>query len=225
MLGLLSGCSTDDIEAWKAKGYAWFTNESTDFTFKQHPEVGEGESYLVPIPITVAAQVSDKDRTVEVEVSREPADSRTRYEIQKPVTFRAGHIVDTLFVKVTNSAHLNEVHDTISFRILPSADFDAGLKDKITTNLCLFNGFAQPEWWDSKCESYFGYFTQLKMEVFLAVAGNTEDPSGGNGWSNNINVTYLTVMLNDYIKEHDIRYPDNDPNAPGQQPEFDWRSY
>lgn len=225
ILFLFAGCSTDEIEAWDAKGFVWFESENVDFTFKPHTELSEGESFMVPIPFVAATKMSDKDRVVNVEVVREPSDSRTQYELQTPVLFRANHVVDTMFVKVVNSKHLDTVHDTISFKVLPSEDFDPGLNENLVTNLCLYNGYARPEWWNMDVEFILGYFTQLKMEVFVNVSGSTDDPTNGNGWFNNISVTYLIVRLNDYVKEHDIRYPDDDPNAPGAQPVFDFFSY
>lgn len=226
---LLCSCSEDNIEPWTEKGYAWFSNDKVDFSFKGLKGVGLGDSYLVPIPITIAGKVSDKDRVLDAEVVRQPEDSRTKFEIVKPIIFHAGKLQDSMYVKVTNSEHLNQVHDTISFKILPSADFEPGLEDNVTTNLCLFNGYKQPDWWSDQSYSalsVLGYFTQLKMEVYMAVVGNADDPSGGDyrKWED-IEVVYLSYRLNDYVKEHNIRYPDDDPNSPGQPPVFGMYTY
>ncbi|MCF0175789.1 MAG: DUF4843 domain-containing protein [Bacteroidales bacterium] len=224
MLLSATSCKTDEIDRWNSRGFVWFTYRNNDFTFRTRPEVGEGESTLVAIPFKAATKVSDKDRVVEVEVSRKPLDSRTLFEIQKPVTFRANHLVDTMFVKVTNSAHLAEVHDTISFRILPSEDFDLGLEDNLETNLCLFNGFAKPKWWDANCDYYLGYFTQLKMEVYFAVTGGDEAPYDDEGWGGNKR-RFISYQLTEYVTKNDVRYPDTDPDAPGQQPQFANKKY
>lgn len=226
LLVILTNCSESNIDKWNAKGYVWFTAENNDFTFRNQPEVKVGDSYLVPIPLSVATTVSDRDRIVNVEIIRQPEDNRTKYEVQTPVKFRAGHIIDTLFVKVTNSEHLNSVHDTITLQLLPSEDFDLGLNNGIKTNLCLFNGFSKPDWWTRDCESYFGYFSSLKMEIYFNVVGHTDDPTKGEGeWWDSYNVLWLCVVLNDYVAEHSIVYPDDDPNAPGKAPLFDWGSY
>lgn len=223
----LTACSTDEIDKWTDKGYVWFTEENVDFSFRLFPEVGEGDTYLVPVPITVASTVADRDRVVEVEVVREPSDSRTHYEIQRPVLFRAGHIVDTMYVKVENGAHLYKVSDTITFKALASADFDIGIPEKTTTNLCLYNGYPKPEWWDDSygCNTYMGKFSQLKMEVFIAVMGDMEDPTLGEGWYSNNAVTMTQYKLNEYVTKNNIRYPDDDPLAPGKRPYFGTNSY
>ncbi len=223
---LLGSCSTEEIDKWETNsGYAWFTEENVDFTFKKTPDVAVGEATLVPVPLTVASNISDKDRIINVEVTKQPADSRTKFEVQAPVVFHANHQVDTLWVKVWNSEHLNSVHDTIAFRIQPSDDFLPGLQKQIETHLCLYNGYAKPAWWDSDAERYIGYFTQLKMEIFYAVMGNDDDPRQGGNWYNNLAVTYAKQMLNDYVTEHNVTYPADDPDRPGVTPSFDWKSY
>lgn len=222
---LVSSCSKDDIDGWSSKGYVWFSHANVDFTFRTHSDISTGGTYLVGIPFRVASKMSDKDRTVNVEVAAEPKDSRTKYDIQRPVLLHAGNATDTMFVKVTNTENLDVAPDTVKFKITDSDDFYAGLKDSINTNLCLYNGFARPEWWDSDAERYFGYFTQLKMQIYWTVTGGDADPRNGGEWYNNLSVTYLVQVLNDYVTEHNIRYPDDDPNAPGQTPKFKRRSY
>lgn len=224
---LMVGCSKEEIDTWdESNGYAWFTNENTDFTFKKAPDVGVGEATLVGIPFEVAAAMSSKDRTVNVEVAKQPSDSRTKFEVQTPVVFHANHTVDTMWVKVWNSEHLNTVHDTITFRITASDDFLPGQKAKIEGNLCLYNGYARPSWWDSNAEYYLGYFTQTKMEVFYAVFGNDDDPRGSGGsWYNNMAVDYAIIRLNKYVEENHVTYPDDDPDHPGETPVFDFWEY
>lgn len=223
---LFAACSTEEIDTWTGKGYAWFSQENIDFTFKTHADIAVGEGYLVGIPFQTATTKEDYDREISVEIARDASDSRTKYELQTPVLFHANHVVDTMWVKVYNGEHLNEVHDTITFKIVANDTFDPGLEENIQTSLCLYNGYARPDWWNSSAESYIGYFTQLKMEVFWAVFGNDDDPRGGSSkWYNNVAVTYALQLLNDYVADNDIRYPDDDPNAPGEQPQFDWKSY
>ena len=222
----LGACSEEEAELWTEKGFVWFSAENTDFSFKQLPDVGYGQTALAALPFTVATTMENCDRTVNVEVIRQPKDSRTKYEIQTPVVLHANRTSDTLWVRVTNSEHLETTPDTVGFRLIASEDFIPGLQDSITTNLCLYNGYVRPAWWDSSAERQIGYFTQLKMDVFVKVTGGTEDPRGDGSWSSsNIALTYLKFQLNDYIEANDIRYPANDPNAPGQHPVFASRKY
>ena len=222
----LGACSEEEAELWTEKGFVWFSAEKTDFSFKQLPDVGYGQTALAALPFTVATTMENRDRTVNVEVIRQPKDSRTKYEIQTPVVLHANRTSDTLWVRVTNSEHLETTPDTVGFRLIASEDFIPGLQDSITTNLCLYNGYVRPAWWDSSAERQIGYFTQLKMDVFVKVTGGTEDPRGDGSWSSsNIALTYLKFQLNDYIEANDIRYPANDPNAPGQHPVFASRKY
>jgi len=216
----LGACSEEEAELWTEKGFVWFSAENTDFSFKQLPDVGYGQIALAALPFTVATTMENRDRTVNVEVIRQPKDRRTKYEIQTPVVLHANRTSDTLWVRVTNSEHLETTPDTVGFRLIASEDFNPGLKDNISANLCLYNGYVRPDWWDESGWGKMGHFNQFKMEVFVKVTGGTEDPRGEGGSWNGIAVTYLQFQLNDYIEANDIRYPADDPKAPGQRPVF-----
>ena len=142
----LGACSEEEAELWTEKGFVWFSAENTDFSFKQLPDVGYGQTALAALPFTVATTMENRDRTVNVEVIRQPKDSRTKYEIQTPVVLHANRTSDTLWVRVTNSEHLETTPDTVGFRLIASEDFIPGLQDSITTNLCLYNGYVRPAW-------------------------------------------------------------------------------
>jgi hypothetical protein len=226
-LPLMAGCSTDEIDGWQSKGFVWFTDTLQDFTNMQQPDVAEGETLRIAVPLTIAGEVKDYDRTVNVEVTKQPNDSRTQFAIEQPVTFHAGKTTDSMYVDLVNSSHLDTVYDSIQFHITASDDFDPGLQAQLYTTLALHNGYQRPDWWDEDCEYVFGYFTQLKMQIFVTCTGSTEDiRTEKDYWSSSdIAVQYWVYVLNDYIQKNDIRYPDDDPYAPGQQPAFDFRSY
>lgn len=220
----MTSCSTNSIDAWdSSNSFVWFTDTLQDFTFMT-TGTAVGDSWLIPIPLTVAGDVADHDRQVSVEVAQGPKDDRTQFEIQQPVIFRAKHIVDTMFVKVVNGAHLAQKHDTIAFRLLPNAEFQLGLQGYHTTKLSVFDGLPRPSWWDELCEYYLGYFTQQKMQVYITVTGGSDAPYDEDSYSGNM-FQYIKYELNDYVQKNDIRYPDDDPNAPGKQLSFNRLSY
>lgn len=222
--GFLASCSEDKIEPWGGDALVWFPQEKIDFTFATHQEVAEGESYMVGIPMRVAAKVSDHDRVVNIEVTRKADDSRTQYEVQTPVVFHAGNISDTVWVKVTNSSHLEKVHDTITVKVLPSADFTPGLPKNLECSLCLFNGLAKPAWWNANTDYYLGKFSQLKMRTYIQVVGNDDAPTDEDGWAGN-KFKFVQFILRDYAAKNEIYYPDDDPEAPGQRMTFNSNSY
>lgn len=228
-VGLLhiSSCDTNEIDKWEEKGFVWFTDTIQDFTNMLQPDVPEGGQLTISVPLTIASEIADHDRIVNVEVARQPHDQRTQFEVQSPAVIRAGRITDTLYVKLTNSSHLDVVYDSISLRVIPSSDFEPGIKSNVITTICLHNGYPRPSWWDEDCEWSFGYFTQLKMQIYVAVTGGTDDPrsSKNASWYDDLAVEYWKFLLNDYIEQNDIRYPDDDPDAPGEQPVFDGGSY
>ncbi len=220
---IFAGCSTDEIEKWNNNtALIWFTDTLSDFTFMS-TNTPVGESYLVSIPLTTAAVVSGRDREVNVEVSSGPLDARTKFEVQKPVLFRAGHTVDTMFVRVYNDSHLTTTHDTLIFKIQPSADFTPGLNGYLTTKLSIFNGLPKPSWWNVNMDYYLGYFTQLKMQIYLIVTGGDETPLDEDGYQGN-QFQYIRYLLNDYVKRNHITYPEGDEHA-GEMPSFSRTSY
>ena len=226
VLVLLAGCTTTPIDKWNNKGCAWFTDDITEFTFMNYPDVEMGGTALAAIPLSFATTIEDRDRTVNVQVSKNPSNSSTTFEVQNPVVLHANCSVDTMWVKVTLTENLTSQTDTIGFRISSSDDFYAGLSDKLETRLCVSNTYPQPDWWDANAVDCIGYFTQLKMQVFLAVMGNGDDPRGGSEkWYSNIAITYMMQKLSDYIDENNIRYPANDPHSPGNKPRFYWNAY
>lgn len=223
---LFVGCGNSEIESWNSS-MVWFTDTLINFSNMAQPDVPMGGTLKIPVPLTVASEVSGSDRTVVIELVRKPADNRTLVEVPTTATVRAGKLADTLYVDLTNSTHLDEVYDTIAVRILPSSDFQPGLKAYQTATICLHNGYMKPEWWDSDADRYLGYFTQLKMKVIVAVMEGIIDPrSDKDKWSSSdLELQYNIYRFNDYVEQNDIRYPDKDPNAPGTRPKFGWRTW
>lgn len=223
---LFVGCGNSEIESWNSS-MVWFTDTLINFTNMAQPEVPIGGKLQIPVPLTVASDLVNSDRTVTIEMLRKPADSRTQVVVPTSATIRAGKWADTLYVELTNSAHLDEVYDTIAIRVLPSSDFQPGLKAYQTATICLHNGYVKPTWWDSDAERSIGYFSQLKMQVIEAVMGEIIDPRTEKDYwsSSDLELQYNIFRFNDYVEQNDLRYPDTDPNAPGQRPKFAWKSW
>lgn len=220
----LTNCSTREIEAWpETQGYVWFSDTINTFTFMESG-TPVGQTYKVPVPLQVAAAPLEHDRYVNVEIAEPPRHPDTQVELVSPVIFRANRLTDTLYVNVVNGAHLSTRPDTLGLRIRTSTDFNTGLPKYTTTRLVVFNGLPRPTWWDVNAEYYLGYFTQLKMQIYIAVTGGSEKPYDADGYAGN-RFLYLRFKLNDYVKKNDIVYPDDDSHAPGKQPSFSNRSF
>lgn len=223
---LFVGCGNSDIESWNSS-MVWFTDTVIDFTNMAQPDVPMGGTLKIPVPLTIASEVATSDRTVAIELVRKPTDNRTQVEVPATATIHAGKLADTLYVDLVNSAHLDVVYDTLAVRILPSNDFQPGLKAYQTATICLHNGYVKPEWWNSDCDRILGYFSQLKMQVMDVVMGGVSDPrEDKNKWSSSdLRLQYNLFLFNDYVEQNDIRYPNDDPNAPGERPEFGWKTW
>ena len=224
---LMVGCGDSEIDTWNSS-MAWFKDSLVNFTNMTQPDVPLGGTLRIPVPISVAADMSNHDRVVNIEVVANPSDSRTKVEVPTTAIIRANHTTDTLYVSLINSSHLDEVYDTLAIKVIPSADFQPGLPAYQMVKICLHNGYLKPSWWDDEAEWSLGYFTQLKMKIFETVIGNLDDPRGNKAYWDpygDIQLYYNIYILNDYVQQNDIRYPDDDPNAPDEQPYFGGYSY
>lgn len=112
----IASCGDSEIDGWSSK-YVWFTDTIVDFSNIQQPDVPEGGTLVAAIPLSIASEVADQDRIVNVEVVSQPKDSRTKFEVQNPVKIRAGRLVDTMYVNIINSKHLDEVYDLLKYKV------------------------------------------------------------------------------------------------------------
>jgi len=206
----LGSCKQDDIEVWNVNGFAWFSYEKIDYSFKKRG-IDVGGKAIVPLEITVATEVKDYDRNIAIEVIRKAEKSETKVVVPENAVLKAGESVAHLNVEVTYTTNLDVEHDTITFQIMPNDQFEPGLSKNLTTSLCLYNGMMQPSWWTngepwSYAYSYLGYFTELKMEVWWDVVGN-DDPLSDEQWYGDYG-TYLIRDLQNYVYNNNIVYPE-----------------
>lgn len=216
---------------WNSNGFAWFTYEKTDYSFKKRG-IDVGGKAIVPLEITVATEVKDYDRNIAVEVTRKASKSGTLVSVPANAVLKAGESVAHLDVEVTYTENLDSEHDTITVQIVPNENFEPGLKDYLSHNLCLYNGMMCPSWWTngepwSYAFSYLGYFTELKMEVWWEVVGN-DDPLTDEQWYGDYG-TYLIQDLQNYVYMNGITYPEGSIfggwDYSGSYPYFGYGSY
>ena len=226
---LFAACSTETIDTWESKNdCVWFSQQMVNFTFRDFPNAktdGYGYAYL---PLHAATDISNNDRSVNVSVSN-AGDGKVKYELASPAIFHAGRLVDSVLVKVYYDDYFLNNSDTLTFTIGASSDFRTGIADSLSTRLVVSNGYSQPKWWNSYANRYFGYFTQLKAEVYLAVLGSFKDPTDGDDdwYGHSTYVRYLVSKLTKYVSDHAITYPADYPDASlrGKAPKFSRNSY
>lgn len=229
LLPFLASCSEEKIDSWDtSNGFVWFTDTVVTFTNMQQPDVPMGGTLRIAVPLTFATEAADHDRAVSIEVAKAPTDSRTQVTLENAV-LPADSLSGYAYVDLVNSSHLDQVYDTLTLKVAASADFQPGLPAYQTVKVCMHNGYPKPDWWTKRAENILGYFTQLKMQIYVTVKGDDKDPrtnTNSSYWSSNdLAVQYLVYRLNDYIQQNNIKYPDDDPEHPGMTPKFARRSY
>lgn len=227
LVASISSCSYEKLDAWdENRAYIWFTDSVSTASFLLHQDIAYGQEYQFPIPLTMAGAPADHDRIVNISIASPLKDSRTVYTFPQQFRFRAGLLTDTLYLTLQNAEHLSQVRDTLGLRIEPSDDFMIGLKSNITHKVAIFNGYNQPSWWNNRCRSWFGYFTELKMKIYVDFTGGDEDPTKGTDHWDTIEMKYLVRRLNDYIAAQGIVYPEGTGNdLDGKTPEFGTYKY
>lgn len=224
----ISSCSTDNIDPWQQEqSYVWFTDTIMNFTNMSQPDVPIGDDLTIEVPMSFAGKTADRDRTIAIEVVKAPSDPRTQIDIQ-PGILPAGQTEGTLKIKLKNSSHLDTVYDTLQVKVGTTTDFAPGLPKYQQFTLCMHNGYVKPSWWTKRAENSIGYFTQLKMQIYMKVKGDDKDPRDNQSsslWSSSdLGLQYWVFMLNDYIEQNNIVYPEGDEHA-GKKPQFARRKY
>ena len=200
------GCSKEEVSIWTEKGRVWFTSVDTvSFTFAQHTDV---PSYVVQLPITLAGNIADKDRIVNVSVSSAARNSKTKYEIESPVVIQKDSTSGFLNVKVYKTDNLDVAADTISFKISSSDDLITGLDAYLTKTLIVYNHYVKPAWWGMYTSWELGRCTELKLSIIDKVVGLSNIKGGPydgketdpNSW------TIWKYELNKYLEKNGPLY-------------------
>lgn len=116
---------------------------------------------------------SDKDRTYKVLVVPDSSNAvaGTHYEpIDSVQTFRAGQWTDTLRIVVyrknLSTSFRHPQITRIDLKLMPSEDFDLGLRGGITKKVLLNNYLSQPDWWNDN--TMLGYYHPEKWKILIS---------------------------------------------------------
>lgn len=213
----LAGCGSSEIEPYESKSKLWFTQEyyagtpATKYdandvmrSFSLYP----GASTLdIPFEINLIGDITSSDRTYSVVVDEElTTASESEYEIL-PTTFRAGHAVDTLWVRLFKTERLATTEVKLAVQLVENADFTIGYDKRITASVTFNDITTKPDWWTENIElSYLGPFTKTKFEAFYAYYGSNEI----DGLTSS-DLRRVALGFRDYIEEHKLTDEDGLP--------------
>lgn len=161
------------------------------------------ESAVFPVPVILMGSVADVDREFDVEVLKDKTNPGTRYEIVRPLVLKAGEIRANIDIRLWRTENLS-VRDTITLKLVPTADLVVKMADFSTRCITFYRGFDRPDWWtDSYIDYDIGRFHEIKMEILMTILGSIGDPLADySAWN------FYKIVLNQYCIDNDIRYPD-----------------
>lgn len=137
------------------------------------------------IVVEFLGSATDKDRTYKVRIG---ADSSTAIEgvhfepISETQVFRAGRHKDTLKIVVLrsqlSSSFVTPENRRIALDLVPSEDFNLGMKDGLRTYLYINNYLSKPIWWeDSLREPYLKFYHPKKWKILISFNQRFNDPN------------------------------------------------
>lgn len=182
----LSSCKQDIDNFYKEKSRIQFTYYTLDYnkklivnnksTFSFGMAEDEVLQDTARIVVEFLGSASDKDRQYTVKIN---SDSTTAVEGMhyKPFsmtqTFRANRLKDTLKIVVIRKnmsvSFTNPEDKRLTLEMVPSDDFELGMKDGLRTNLYINNYLSEPDWWDYSLRlPYIGFYHPKKWKILIS---------------------------------------------------------
>ncbi|SMC58458.1 DUF4843 domain-containing protein [Pedobacter nyackensis] len=183
---VLSSCNQEIDHLYKEKSRIQFKYYTLDFNkkmiFKDKSTFSFGmiDEKIIKdtarIVVEFLGKASDKDRTYKIRVA---ADSTTavvgvHYEpISTKQIFRAGRLKDTLKIVVDrtklSTSFTNPEDRRIALDMVPSEDFDLGMKGGLRTYLYINNYLSEPIWWKYPLRlPYIGFYHPKKWKILIS---------------------------------------------------------
>lgn len=229
----LAGCRQEEVMTYgESKAGIMFVYDSKIVSTQQRDTMvysfalnaPDEEFVVIDIPVTYTGLVKNYDRTVVMEVDKEPYDPQSRYEVLTGIV-PADSTTGTVSIKLWNTPNLDTVGDTITLKLVENEDFTVRYFSGYYRNgdrlsIVFQDIISQPSWWQWREESVIGRYTEQKLRIILEVMGSidtspvsTPDDSGYLD-----EYAYNVFLLNRYCKENNIVDEDGKPVR------FDWNS-
>lgn len=218
-LTTLIGCSSKSIYKYYDKDITGINFQSTDSVNFSFVALGAETTYadcLIPVVITGYAVDYDRYYTVEVmeldeDETLSPAIEGTHYEaLSDKYVFRAGENIDTLVIRLNNTADLTEEVKKAKFRIIPGEGLVEGLYNSLTKEILMSNILVMPSTWnDSKSYAdYLGEYSLRKHKDILEMFDLEEIPDALGNAADKTTWRSRGVVLDKYYRENEI-YDEN----------------
>lgn len=156
--------------------------DRTTFSFGLKAETVDRDT--AKIVVEFLGNVSNMDRSYQVRIV---ADSTTAVEglhfepISATQIFRAGRMKDTLKIvvkrKALSTSFSNPEDKRLTLEMVPTADFNLGMKDGLRTRLYINNYLSEPIWWNYSLRlPYIGFYHPKKWKILISFNQKFSDP-------------------------------------------------
>ncbi len=194
--------------------------ELYEFSFTSH--LGEDDA-VAEIGLFITGMPADYDREVKAEVVTEKTSARPDYYELLGGTVKAGEMAGTYRLRIRNHPELLSQYDTVTLRLVPTADFEVGVKENSRVTFRWSDQVVKPACWFIMSLMVMPVFSPNAMKALMAATGQTEFYYGQivDGKArydmNIINGTYklmLQLYLEKYKQEHGSPLLHDDPSDP-----------
>lgn len=191
-----------------------------EFSFTTH--LGENEAEA-EIGVFITGMPADYDREVKAEVVEESSTaSPENYELLGGIV-KAGEVSGKYRIRVKNRTELQTKYDTVTLRLVPTADFEVGNIENSQVTFRWSDQVIKPDCWAIISLMVMPVFSPNAMKALMAATGKTEFYYGQivDGEARYdmdiVNGTYklmLQLYLEQYEKEHGEPLLHDDPSDP-----------
>lgn len=194
-----TGCEEQKLETYNGDNFVQFKktiSDSTNVSFMFYP----GKDYIeFPVVLELVGVASTKNRTYKVTVDNEyTTASEQHYSIPSEQIFHAGRYIDTLYIRLNNTADLKQKKVRLLLRVESSSDLKIGKIEQSAALIWITSTLSKPAWWNSDIDSYYlGTYSEKKYELFIQVTGIFDM----TGLDASLKRSYA-LQLKQYLSEH-----------------------
>ena len=170
--------------------------DSLVYSFGLHPEIGDGESGLVEIPLQLIGTTWHQNRIVDIEVMQDGTTATSEdYNIES-CEIPADQITGTLKVRLHKTERVKGEDVTIALKLVSNENFTAAPVNSDIFRIVVTNELTTPNGW------IFGDYSRVKHEFVILHTGVATDY---DQWSASEQIHWKGVLINalyEYNKAH-----------------------
>jgi hypothetical protein len=170
---ILASCTKEEIPLYDSEDYIYFKMDNESEYIQAFSLCPGKESVEVPVVIELIGNISDKDRKIAYSiVTEETTAAPENYDLPETFTFAKGKNIDTIYVKLNNTAALKNEIKTLALKLENSDDLLVGLPTNSVLHLKMHDKLAKPNWWNETIVNEFlGDYSDKKFQLFIEVTG------------------------------------------------------